>query len=401
MNILQLCNKVPYPPKDGGSLATWNLTSGMIMHGVKLKVISMQTSRHHQTIEKLPPKIADNISFDTIPLNTNIKITKLVQNLLFSKLPYNLERFYSDKFSGEIISSIKDNPFDIILLEGLSLAIYIPLIRNYTSTKIVMRAHNIEYKIWKGLYESKKGIFQKSYLKILSSRLKHFEYKQLSLYDGIVPITENDAVLIKKMGYKGPLEIIPFGLNLENYHSPEKEPVPKDLIFIGALDWNPNIDGLDWFLKEVWPQIHNEYPDLHFHIAGRNPSKRLLPLFKIPGIKYYGEIEDANSFMAKGSLMVVPLFSGSGMRVKIIEGMAWKKCIVTTPKGSEGIPVEEGKHILTAGSSEEFISQIKKVLEDQKVCQILSREAYQFVKQNYDNFALTKKLIDFFKKLIS
>ncbi|MCD6598494.1 MAG: glycosyltransferase [Bacteroidales bacterium] len=401
MNILQLCNKVPYPPKDGGSLATWSLTSGMMQHGVKLKVISMQTSKHSQTNEELPPEIANNISYDIIPLNTDIKITRLIHNLLFSKLPYNLERFSSDKFSGEIISSINENTFDIILLEGLSMAIYIPLIRSYTSTKIVMRAHNIEYKIWEGLSESRKGIFRKNYLKILSSRLKHFEYLQLSFYDGIVPITENDAVLITKMGYKGPLQVIPFGMDLKNYQFPDKEPIPKDLIFIGALDWNPNIDGLNWFLNKVWPQIHKDYPDLHFHIAGRNPSKRLLPLFKTPGIKYYGEVEDTNSFMAKGSLLVVPLFSGSGMRIKIIEGLARKKCIVTTPKGSEGIPVEEGKHLLTASSSVEFINQIKKILENQNVCETLSQEGYQFVKQNYDNFALTKKLIVFFNQLIS
>ncbi len=401
MNILQLCNKVPYPPKDGGSLATWSLSSGMILHGVNLKIISMQTSKHPQITEKLPLKISNNVSFDVIPINTDIKLFKLIQNLFFSKLPYNLERFYSTKFSGKIISSLKGNTFDIVLLEGLSMAIYIPVIQSYTSAKIIMRAHNIEYKIWEGLAGDKKGMLNKRYLKIISYRLKHFEHRQLNLYDGLVPITENDAVHYEKMGYKGPFQIVPFGLDLENYPDPDKESESKDLVFLGALDWNPNIDGLKWFLKEVWPQIHKEYPDLHFHIGGRNPSKRLLPLLDIPGIKYYGEVEDTNSFMAKGRLLVVPLFSGSGMRVKIIEGLARKKCIITTPKGSEGIPAEDGKHLLIASSPEKFIEQIKRVLDDPKTCETLSKEGYQFVKQNYDNFVLTKKLIDFFNKLIS
>ena len=361
----------------------------------------MQTSKHPQITEKLPLKISNNVSFDVIPINTDIKLFKLIQNLFFSKLPYNLERFYSTKFSGKIISSLKGNTFDIVLLEGLSMAIYIPVIQSYTSAKIIMRAHNIEYKIWEGLAGDKKGMLNKRYLKIISYRLKHFEHRQLNLYDGLVPITENDAVHYEKMGYKGPFQIVPFGLDLENYPDPDKESESKDLVFLGALDWNPNIDGLKWFLKEVWPQIHKEYPDLHFHIGGRNPSKRLLPLLDIPGIKYYGEVEDTNSFMAKGRLLVVPLFSGSGMRVKIIEGLARKKCIITTPKGSEGIPAEDGKHLLIASSPEKFIEQIKRVLDDPKTCETLSKEGYQFVKQNYDNFVLTKKLIDFFNKLIS
>jgi glycosyltransferase involved in cell wall biosynthesis len=401
MNILQLCNKVPYPPKDGGSLATWSLSTGMLSHGVSLEIISMQTSKHMQEDVELPDNLSGITGFKIVHLNTLVRFRKLINNLLFSKLPYNLTRFYSEDFSNKIIQSLTNQSFDIILLEGLSLSFYIPVIRKHSSSRIVMRAHNIEYLIWEGLRKKSKNILHKIYLNILMSRIKNFEIQQLNQYDGIVPITKNDADQILKLGYKGPLHVVPFGLKMDDYKTPESDSLPNDLIYIGALDWNPNIEGLKWFINQVWPHLHIRYPALKLNIAGRNPDIKLTGFFNTPGIQYFGEVEDVATFMEKGKIMIIPLFSGSGMRVKIIEGLARKKCIITTSKGMEGIPAENEKHLLKADSVQNYIDQIKKVLDHPEVCETLSWEGFQFVKQNFDNFVLTKGLIHFFKTLAS
>jgi glycosyltransferase involved in cell wall biosynthesis len=188
---------------------------------------------------------------------------------------------------------------------------------------------------------------------------------------------------------------------MDDYKTPESDSLPNDLIYIGALDWNPNIEGLKWFINQVWPHLHIRYPALKLNIAGRNPDIKLTGFFNTPGIQYFGEVEDVVTFMEKGKIMIIPLFSGSGMRVKIIEGLARKKCIITTSKGMEGIPAENEKHLLKADSVQNYIDQIKKVLDHPEVCETLSWEGFQFVKQNFDNFVLTKGLIHFFKTLAS
>ncbi len=401
MNILQLCNKIPYPPKDGGSLATWSLSTGMLSHGVSLEIISMQTSKHPKEDVELPVNLSGILGFKVVHLNTEVRFRKLLNNLLFSKLPYNLTRFYSEDFSNEIIQSLTKQSFDIVLLEGLSLSFYIPVIRKHSSARIVMRAHNIEFMIWEGLKKNSKNIFNTIYLSILTSRIRNFEIQQLKQYDGVVPISQNDSDQILKLGYKGPLHVVPFGLRMDAYQTPENDSSPIDLIYIGALDWNPNIEGLKWFLKEVWPHLHKYYPALKLIIAGRNPDIKHADFINGPGITYFGEVEDVEAFMENGKIMVIPLFSGSGMRVKIIEGLARRKCIITTTKGMEGIPAKNEKHLLTADSAKDFIGQISKVIDHPEVCEKLRREGYQFVKQNYDNFALSEGLIHFFKTLAS
>lgn len=401
MNILQLCNKVPFPPKDGGSLATWSLSTGLLSQGVSLEIISMQTSKHKQDNTKIPTNLSGNLNFIVVDVDTEVSLGKLFQNLFLSRLPYNLARFYSKDFSSRIIQSLKRQSFDIVLLEGLSLSFYIPVIRRYSSARIVMRAHNVEYKIWDGLRKNSRNIFYKFYLNILTSRIKNFEIQQLNHSDGIVPITRNDADQILNLGYKGPIHVVPFGIKMEEYLPFKAIVPPNNLIYIGALDWSPNIEGLKWFIEEVWPQLHNRYPKLQFNIAGRNPDTKLEAFFNKPGIKYFGEVKDVGAFMAKGRIMVIPLFSGSGMRVKIIEGLIRRKCIITTSKGMEGIPVEDGKHLLIADSAQKYIDQITKILDQPDICEKLSQEGHQFVKQNYDNFVLTKGLIHFFKTLAS
>ena len=199
MNILQVTNKVPYPTKDGGAIACMNLTRGFSLLGHNVTVLSMNTAKHNISLDEIPEPIRDLAEFNLVEVPARISAISAVWNLIFSKKPYNAVRFISNSFKAELKLILEGNKFDIIQLEGLYVCPYIPVIRKYSSAKIVYRAHNIEHEIWDRTVINSKGIV-KWYLKILAKRIRNFEINLLDEYDLIVPITERDGNILDNLG---------------------------------------------------------------------------------------------------------------------------------------------------------------------------------------------------------
>jgi len=401
MNILQICNKVPYPPKDGGSLASWNLTKGLISQGNHIHILTLNTSKHYIENLNIPSHMGDNLSIRPIQANTNIKPLTLIQNLLFSRLPYNIERFWSEKFNNELISILNNHNFELVVFEGLPLSLYIETIRQSFKGKLIMRAHNVEYKIWEGLAANTGNPLRKYYYSLLASRIKKFESSQLQKYDALVPITEEDSISFRKMGFKGPLFTFPFGLDPKEYLSITFQDEIENIMFLGALDWAPNIHGLKWFVKNAWPTIRESYPNLNLHIAGRNPSKRVQEILSVPGVEFHGEVENAMEYLKLGQIMIVPLFSGSGMRVKILEAMATGKVVLATSLAISGIPAINKKHLFIEDTANGFIQQLGTLISKPSITEGIIESARSFVSENYDIFVLSKKLSNFLNSLNS
>lgn len=400
MRILQIANKFPYPPKDGGSRATFNLTKGFSELNQEVTVLAMNTSKHFNDTRNLPENLKKTARFIPFNINTNISYIKAFINFLFSNLPYNLVRFKSKKFSDVIRKILEKQDFDIIQLEGLTLAFYVPVIRMYSGAKIVMRAHNVEFKIWEGIVNQFKPGVKKFFAKIIYRRLRNFELKSLNQYDAIIPITPNDLEMFKNLGTEKPMFCAPFGMDLTNLEKKPNNQTFPTLFFLGALDWIPNQEGLIWFLDKVWIDLKRNHPKLEFYVGGRNAPSWLVKKINQKQIVFAGEVKNAYLFMNDKTIMVVPLFSGSGIRVKIIEGMALGKVIISTSAGIEGIPATHEKNIIFADNSQEFISQIKRLIRDNKLRSRISTEAQKLIRKNFDNLAITSKLLTFYKSLL-
>src|SRR5690606_20202076 len=206
--------------------------------------------------------------------------------------------------------------FDVVHLEGLYMCLYIPVIRKYSKAHISYRAHNVEFKIWERLATQSSGL-KKWYLHIQANRLKKFELEQMKHYDALVAITDEDARAHKQLGFKGKVFTAPFGIELSDY-SAAKQPVDFPSLFhIGAMDWMPNQEGIKWFVDEVWSDLHHEFPQLKLYLAGKHFPDWLQKLQR-KNIVIEGEVADSKKFISEKALMIVPLFSGSGIRVKII-----------------------------------------------------------------------------------
>ena len=397
MRILQLCNKVPWPPKDGGAIAMLTIAKGFSLLGHEVHVLAMNTQKHHINKEEIPEDIQDKMIFDLVDVPARITLRGVIWNLMFSEEPYNATRFMNEDFSRNIIRVLDNNRYDVIQLEGLYLCPYIPLIKQRSNALISYRAHNVEHEIWERTATVTPG-FKRFYLSLLAKRIKKFENKYINNYDILVPITDRDGEKLDQMGNTKPKHTSQTGIDLATLVPKANKLEYPSVFHLGALDWAPNQEGLLWFLENCWPLLQHNYPELKFYVAGRNAPDWLQSKFNFKNVVYLGEIEDAYAFMNSKAIMVVPLLSGSGMRVKIIEGLALGKAIVSTEIGAEGISVDNRKQIIIADEAQDFVKAISELIDDRDLYNQLCKNAVDFIHEKFDNLAIAEALIDFYKQ---
>lgn len=401
MNTLIITNKLPYPLKDGGAIATLSLAYSLSKFAKKIDIITINTSKHFFNVSDIPDKYTKKLNFVDYYLNTDINKIDLIKNLLFSKLPYNAQRFINEGFKQKIIEILNKNTYDIIQCEGLYVLPYLDVIRSNSDAKIAYRAHNIEHEIWERTTKNTNNKIKKFYLKNLTKRLKKFEQSFVNKYDLLVPITQRDESKFKSMGNTKPALTTPTGVDINNYKSDDYSKNENSIFHIGSLDWSPNQEGILWFLDNCWDKISEQNPNLKFYIAGRNAPQWLIKKVDKKNVVFVGEVEDAHQFINSKSVMIVPLLSGSGMRIKIIEGMALSKAIITTSIGVEGISAADKKEVIVANTPLEFIESVNYLFSNKKQIKEIGSNAKVFVSEKFDNFAIAKRLYEFYSKQLT
>ncbi|MBK8392334.1 MAG: glycosyltransferase [Saprospiraceae bacterium] len=394
MKILQLCKKFPFPLKDGESIAVTYLTRALVDLGCEVTLLSMNTSKHYLDVNELPADFNHYKQIYTVDVDNRLKVGDAFANL-FSDKSYHVSRFESKEFAEKLIETLQSDDFDVVQLETLYLSPYIDLIKQHSDAIVTMRSHNIEFEIWERISQGTGFLPKKLYLNHLTKKLKKYELEKLNDYDYLLAISQRDLDQFKKLGYKNGAMATPIGLQLDNYKI-NQQTVNKSICFIGAMDWIPNAEGFNWFLEKVWPLVHKANPEAQFHVAGRNTPPDLLAL-KSDNVFIHGEVDDAIEFIGNHDLMVVPLFSGSGMRVKIIEAMALEKCIVSTSLGAEGINVTDGANISLADDAETFAAQILALIDDHDKRKQIGENARRFVMEYYDQKHIALALVEKYK----
>jgi glycosyltransferase involved in cell wall biosynthesis len=398
MNILIVCNKFPYPLKDGGAIATFAMIKGFAQAGHSVTVAAINTKKHYCNVKNLPNDVRKLADFYTVDVDTTISISGTLINLLFSKQPYTATRFFVPQFADLLKDLTTKNQFDVIQLEGVYMCEYINILQKNTHSHIAYRAHNVEYEIWERLYKESSNPLKRWYLKNLAQRVKHYEYTQLNRYDSIVPITERDAQKYNEMGNTKPVCVTPTGFDNKKINALPSHDKAVSLFHIGSLEWLPNQQGLLWFLHHCWNDLHREFPHIALRIAGRNAPQHFIEAVQQPGVEFCGEVPNAQQFMAENTIMIVPLLSGGGMRIKIVEGLAYSKAIVSTSIGAEGIDAEKYNAICIANSAEEFIAALQNLIHNDDKRKQLETNAIDFVRNHFENGVLIRKLLDFYEK---
>jgi glycosyltransferase involved in cell wall biosynthesis len=398
MKILVLSNKAPFPANDGSSIAIANLALGLADNGIDLHLLTINTKKHFKADEKIDAFIKEKTHYQSVYKDTNPSMFGAFLNLLSSH-SYFVSRFYFSEFEQALIHQLKTQTFDIIQLEGVFMASYIPIIKKYSKSKITLRAHNVEHQIWDRLLIQEKSILKRAYLSLQNKRLKKFELQAFEKCDAIVTITDIDKQTIKSLMPSQKIETCLTGLNLMDY-VPVTLPKKQNTVFhFASMDWMPNVEAVDWLLEKVWKDVLKEIPDAKLILAGRGMPTSLLQKASA-SITIIDNVPSSSEFYNTYDIMLVPLWSGSGLRIKLVEGLAYGKAIITTSIGAEGIPYVANEHVMIADNHTEFIRAIITLLKDEQTKLALQQEARHLAEKEFDYKRVAETLIKFYTQLL-
>lgn len=398
MRILVLSKKFPFPLKEGEPIAITYLSRSLRRVGCEVSLLVLNTSKHYFNPARLPEDYDHFKEIQTVEVDNRITPWGAFKSL-FSGKSYILSRFYSDEYARKLAEVLKENEFEVVQLETVYLAHYIPVIRQYSHAIIAMRAHNVEHEIWQRFADNSPFFLKKWYLLLQNKHLRRFELEKLREYDILVAITSRDLEVFRRLGFAGKGVVAPVGIDLDDYPPDFQCFTGKtSLCFIGALDWMPNQEGVLWFLDKVWKLLQKELPGIELHIAGKNTPEWLRKR-QTGDVFFHGEVPSAISFVNRHPIMIAPLFSGSGIKIKVLEGMALGRVVITTPVGTEGIPARPGEHLLIAATPEQFYRHIVFCFRNQLFMREVSINARQFIRAHFDNLSIAANLKKDYREL--
>ncbi len=256
---------------------------------------------------------------------------------------------------------------------------------------IVLDDHNAEYLLQKRLAEAEiaaRGWTMGAvYSSIQWRKLRHFEQRVCHQADRVACVSEADAIALQQLEPALAAHIIPNGVDTDFYQRERVTPLdlpPHSLVFTGTMDFRPNVDALLWFAKEVLPLLKRDVPDVHVYIVGQRPHTRLDVLRADPAITITGAVDDTRPYITAASVTVVPLQTGGGTRLKLLEALSLQAPIVSTTLGAEGFAVTNGEQLLLADDAPAFARSIEVLLTDRVQAHALGVAGRSFAVEYYD-----------------
>ncbi len=400
MKILQLYHKVPFPPRDGGSCSLVSSSKSLISQGVDLKILAMDTLRAPCDRSRIPEEFALRTRFECVGTDNRIRPWQAAGALL-TRNSYLSSRFISEGFRTRLRELLREEKFDIVQVEHLYLCHYTEDIRQLSNARIVLRAQNVEHRIWERYCKGPGAALPARYLRREAGKLKRFEQEAVRRVDGILALTEEDAEWFSEAGGTARIAVIPYGIEPECAGERPSRPVngrKPSFYHLGSMDWRPNIQGMKWFLKEILPEAVALDPDVHVSMAGRNMPGWFLSRTS-RNLSVTGEVEDGEGFGKERDVMIVPLLSGSGIRVKILMAMAMGKAVLSTPLGASGIRAVHDESIIIAANKNDFAKQMARLAGSPDLVMQIGRRAREVVRTHYDVRQLGRQMIGFYNTL--
>ncbi|MCF8213459.1 MAG: glycosyltransferase [Cryomorphaceae bacterium] len=369
MRILHLCNKVPFPGRDGSSLAMEALIRIEASLGHEVQVVALNTDKHWVPNPSSPIAGA---SLEAIDLKTAPRWNTAMANL-FDRQSYYASRFWSAE-AAKLIERLAAD-CDLVVFDSLFMAVYLPHIGDKPS---VLRAHNVEHSIWqRGL--SEEPILRRLYVSLQAKRLKRWEQEVSAQVSRIWTISNEDELWFAQVR-PGAVQCLPCSVDFVHGSWEQSGASPAAAYHLGAMDWTPNIRGMQWFIDEVAPKLKNaelEVFSKHWPFEGSTGS-----------VKHQTHDLDFQKF----GVFVAPIRSGSGMRIKLLEAMARGKAIVTTSLGAEGLKAQHDVHLLIADSSEDFAAALDLLCSDLELRSRIGNAAAAHARQTFSDETVALQL---------
>jgi glycosyltransferase involved in cell wall biosynthesis len=305
-------------------------------------------------------------------------------NLLFSRFPYVIDKYRCDKAAGEIARLDSTQDFDLVIADFLSMTPNV-IASGIDPTKVVVFQHNVESLIWKRHFVTARNPLMKLLMYVQWRRFERYERETCARFQGVIAVSEDDALrFVKECGLRNVLGYVPTGVDVDYFSAFEHRPEPGHLVFLGSMDWMPNITGIVDFVRTTWPSIKRAHPEAKLTIVGRNPAPAVQALARHDSsIEVTGTVDDVRPYLQRAAVSIVPLSVGGGTRIKIFEAMAMGVPVVSTAVGAEGLPVTEGTDILIGDAPDAFAQRVGVLLGDAAQAHAIGRAGQKLVAERF------------------
>lgn len=392
MRILQISNRVPWPLNEGGTIGIYNFTKQFSLSGNEVYLYCLDGLKHNTPVKQAEFELSKYATVFIHPIDTDIKVEDAVKNL-FGSTSYNVDRFDNGEFRRAISAVLKEQEFDVVQMEGSYTGPYLDVIRKHHKGLIAMRMHNVEFQIWERLAGNTSNPIKSAYLKLLARRLKRYELELISKVDLVVTVTEDDRTTFEHYHKNANFLVIPAGIDTKHWSYSPTHSLNK-WYHLGSLEWTPNKEAVDFYLKNWHAAAAQEIKDFEFHLAGKGIQPEHYPEHN--HLRLHQNVADAYHFVKDMDICLVPLLSGSGIRLKILEAMAAGKLVISTTVGAQGIEAKHLEHILIADSREELIQIISQLNTGEINHLAIRANARALVEEKYSIEAVSEKLINYY-----
>lgn len=312
------------------------------------------------------------------------------------RAPYAVSKFTARPVEKLLAEWIPQRRFDVAVCDFLSSTLNFP---ENLATPTVLFQHNVETILWKRKTQVEVKWFDRAVSRIEYAKMRRFEPEQVRRFHHVIAVSEADRKVMSSMVAASHISVVPTGVDLSRYqYDPAARPSGPLVVFTGSMDWEPNIDGVEFFCKEIWPLVLAKVPNARFRIVGRDPHPRVRKLAD-NSVEVTGTVPSVVDHLREAAVFVVPLRIGGGTRIKIYEGMAMGKATVSTTIGAEGLEVEHGRDILLEDTPNSFADAMVTLLEDEGVRRRYEAAAATTARK-YDWSVIAQRFVEVLQKTI-
>jgi glycosyltransferase involved in cell wall biosynthesis len=280
-----------------------------------------------------------------------------------NRAPYAVSRFASYEVQDRLRAWFREKRFDVTVCDFLDAAVNFP---GKLGVPSVLFQHNVESEIWRRHALTESHPLKRVMYKIEFQKMLRYEQVMIRKFQHVIAVSENDRELMNQWVDGSRVTVVPTGVDLQQYKpSPARESASPLVVFVGAMDWEPNVDGVEYFCSQIWPKVLAEVPDAQFRIVGRNPDKRVQK-WASNTVQVTGRVPSVVDHLRDAAAVIVPLRIGGGTRLKIYEAMATGRAVVSTTIGAEGLDVHHGEDVVLADEPERFAQAVVMLLKDPK-----------------------------------
>ncbi|MFO7535132.1 MAG: glycosyltransferase family 4 protein [Kiritimatiellia bacterium] len=380
MRILNLAYTCPWPPHGGNDQRVWHLCRllGRTHHQELLcRAVRREDAGQYPRFHGEPIEVHNLFLPRPGPLRRLIKGLRY----LAGTRPLLSAGFDFHPFTVRLKELIRDGRFDIIVMDGIWLGIYWPLIQSSGALRVLNHFDREAVSLRRHARLFPPG-WRRALYSLDASRMERLERRVIGSADLVWVTSEVDRDAIMRDNPALPVQVAANGVDCEEISA--RDPVPsRELLFVGTLSQYANSDAVTYFVREVFPLLKARVPDAVFRVIGRNPSPEILALGRVPGIEITGPVDDLSPWYQRCAAAVVPIRAGGGTRLKILEAMAYGRPVVSTAIGCEGIQAETGRHLVVADRPSEMADALRDVLTRPQYAAQLSREARKLVEERY------------------